>query len=44
MNAIKTIYQTKDSTLWLRVKELSEKDPNENVKKIAKNYLDLRVK
>jgi HEAT repeat protein len=44
MNAIKTVYQTKDSTLWGKVKEISEKDKDDNVKKTAKNYIDLKSK
>jgi len=44
INALKTVFQTKDSSLWPEVNEISEKDSNDNVKKIAKGYLELRSK
>ena len=36
INAIKTIYQIKDSTLWNEVKNISENDKSDIVKKTAK--------
>ncbi len=42
LNAIRTVYNIKDSSLWNIVKQLSENDPSESVKKTAKFYLDLR--
>lgn len=42
VSAIRTVFNLKDSTLWNTVKELSENDPSELVKKTAKFYLDLK--
>jgi HEAT repeat protein len=42
VNAIKTIFNIKDSSLWNKVKELSQNDPSSLVKKMAKYYLEIK--
>ena len=42
VNAIKTVFNIKDSTLWNKVNELSQNDPSSLVKKMAKYYIELR--
>ncbi len=42
VNAIKAVYNIKDSSLWGIVKDLSQNDPSALVIKMAKYYLELR--
>ena len=42
IGAIMSIYRIKKSSLWLKVKELSENDPIKQVKLNAKKFLDLK--
>ncbi len=42
MGAIRAVYNIKNSTLWPDVKNISENDPVEAVRNIAKKYLSLK--
>jgi len=42
IGAIKAVYQIIDSSLWGYIQKMAENDPNDSVKKVAKDYLGLK--